>query len=165
VKKVGGSLRAESGGGDLEIGDVGGSASVETGGGGIRLNSAKGTVRAETGGGNIALSGLWGGVNASSGAGSITVEFMGQPGSISESRIETSVGNIRVLLPAGLPVTVQALVDSGQERSIDSDFPELTVKTEQGWGPRETFANGSLNGGGPVLRLNTNTGSIQIKRK
>jgi hypothetical protein len=60
---------------------------------------------------------------------------------------------------------VQALVDSGQERSIDSDFPELTVKTEQGWGPRETFANGSLNGGGPVLKLNTNTGSIQIKRK
>src|SRR3954466_16034805 len=165
VRKVGGSLRAESGGGDLTIGDVGGSASVETGGGGITLGSAKGTVRAETGGGNIQLSGLWGGVNASSGAGSISAEFMGQPGSISESRIETSVGNIRVLLPASLPVTVQALVDSGQERSIDTDFPELKIKTEEGWGPRETYANGTLNGGGPILKLNTNTGSIQIKKK
>src|SRR3954471_22119657 len=165
VRKVGGSLRAESGGGDLEIGDVGGSASIETGGGGIRLGSAKGTVRAETGGGNIQLSGLGGGVNASSGAGSISAEFMGQPGSISESRIETSVGNIRVLLPSSLPVTVQALVDSGQERSIDTDFPELKIKTEEGWGPRETYANGTLNGGGPILKLNTNTGSIQIKKK
>ena len=165
VRKVGGSLRAESGGGDLTIGDVGGSASVETGGGGITLASAKGTVRAETGGGNIQLSGLWGGVNASSGAGSISAEFMGQPGKISESRIETSVGNIRVLLPASLPVTVQALVDSGQERSIDTDFPELKIKTEEGWGPRETYANGTLNGGGPILKLNTNTGSIQIKKK
>ena len=90
---------------------------------------------------------------------------MGQPGKISESRIETSVGNIRVLLPASLPVTVQALVDSGQERSIDTDFPELKIKTEEGWGPRETYANGVLNGGGPILKLNTNTGSIQIKKK
>ena len=143
VKQVGGSLRAESGGGDLNIGDVGGAVSVETGGGGITLGSAKGAVRAETGGGNIQLSGLWGGVNASSGAGSITAEFMGQPGKISESRIETSVGNIRVLLPASLPVTVQALVDAGQERSIDTDFPELKIKTEEGWGPRETYATAS----------------------
>lgn len=165
VRKTGGSLRAESGGGDLDIGDVGGSASVETGGGGIKLVSAKGDVRAETGGGNIELSGLSRGVNASSGAGSITAEFVGPAGSMSESRIETSVGNIRVLIPQGLQMTVQALVDSGQERSIDTDFPELKVKIEQGWGPREIYANGAINGGGPILKLNTSTGSIQIKRK
>ena len=164
IHKTGGALRAESGGGDIEIGDVGGAASVETGGGGIRVSSAKGDVHAETGGGNIQLMGLSRGVNASSGAGSITAEFVGG-GNISESRIETSVGNIRVLIPSGLPITVQALVDSGQERSIDSDFPELKIKTEQGWGPRETYANGALNGGGPVLKLNTNTGSIQIRKK
>jgi len=165
VRRTGGSLHAESGGGDLDIGDVGGPASVETGGGGIRLASAKGDVRAETGGGNIQLMGLSRGVNASSGAGSITAEFVGAAGSISESRIETSVGNIRVLIPQGLQLTVQALVDSGQERSIDTDFPELKVKMEDGWGPREIYANGAINGGGPVLKLNTNTGSIQIKRK
>ena len=164
VRKTGGSLRAESGGGDLDIGDVGGPASVETGGGGIRIASAKGDVRAETGGGNINLMGLSRGVNASSGAGSITAEFVGA-GGISESRIETSVGNIRVLIPQGLRMTVQALVDSGQERSIDTDFPELKVKMEDGWGPREIYANGTINGGGPVLKLNTNTGSIQIVKK
>ena len=164
VRKTGGSLRAESGGGDLDIGDVGGPASVETGGGGIRIASAKGDVRAETGGGNINLMGLSRGVNASSGAGSITAEFVGA-GGISESRIETSVGNIRVLIPQGLRMTVQALVDSGQERSIDTDFPELKVKMEDGWGPREIYANGAINGGGPVLKLNTNTGSIQIVKK
>ena len=165
VRRAGGSLRAESGGGDLDIGDVGGSASVETGGGGIRLASAKGDVRAETGGGNIQLAGLSRGVNASSGAGSITAEFVGQGGGMSESRIETSVGNIRVMIPQGLQMTVQALVDSGQERSIDTDFPELKVKMEEGWGPREIFANGAINGGGAILKLNTSTGSIQIKRK
>lgn len=165
VRKTGGALRAESGGGDLDIGDVGGAASVETGGGGIRLMSAKGDVRAETGGGNIQLSGLWGGVSASSGAGSITAEFMGQAGRKSESRIETSVGNIRVLIPQGLGLTVQASVDAGQERSIQTDFPELKIKSEGDFGPRETYANGTINGGGPVLKLNTNTGSIQIVKK
>jgi DUF4097 and DUF4098 domain-containing protein YvlB len=165
IHKTGGSLRAESGGGDLEIGDVGGSASVETGGGGIRIASAKGDVRAETGGGNIQLMGLSRGVNASSGAGSITAEFVGRAGSMTESRIETSVGNIRVLIPTGLAMTVQALVDSGQERSIQTDFPELKIKSEGDFGPRETYANGAINGGGPVLKLNTSTGNIQIVKK
>jgi DUF4097 and DUF4098 domain-containing protein YvlB len=165
IHKVGGALRAESGGGDLDIGDVGGAASVETGGGGIRLASAKGAVRAETGGGNIQLSGLWGGVSASSGAGSITAEFVGKPSNMSESRLETSVGNIRVWIPSGFPVTVQASVDAGQERSIETDFPELKIKSEGDFGPRETYANGAINGGGPVLKINTNTGSIQIKKK
>ena len=165
IHKTGGSLRAESGGGDLEIGDVGGSASVETGGGGIRIASAKGDVRAETGGGNIQLMGLSRGVNASSGAGSITAEFVGRAGSMTESRIETSVGNIRVLIPSGLAMTVQALVDSGQDRSIQTDFPELKIKSEGDFGPRETYANGAINGGGPILKLNTSTGNIQIVKK
>ena len=164
IHKTGGALRAESGGGDLDIGDVGGAASVETGGGGIRIASAKGDVHAETGGGNIELMGLSRGVNASSGAGSITAEFVGK-GGITESRIETSVGNIRVLIPSGLAMTVQALVDSGQERSIQTDFPELKIKSEGDFGPRETYANGAINGGGPVLKLNTSTGSIQIVKK
>ena len=158
-------MRAESGGGDLDIGDVGGAASVETGGGGIRLNSAKGAVRAETGGGNIQLNGLSGGVNASSGAGSISAEFVGKPADMSSSRLETSVGNIRVWLPSGFPVTVEASVDAGQERSIETDFPELKIKSEGDWGPREVYARGSINGGGPSLKINTNTGSIQIKKK
>jgi DUF4097 and DUF4098 domain-containing protein YvlB len=162
IRKVGGALRAESGGGDLEIGDVGGAASVETGGGGIRLNSAKGAVRAETGGGNINLSGLWGGVTASSGAGSISAEFAGKP---TESRLETSVGNIRVWLPAGVPVTVDASVDAGQDRSIESDFPELKIHSDGDFGMREISARGAISGGGPVLKINTNTGSIQIRKK
>jgi DUF4097 and DUF4098 domain-containing protein YvlB len=166
IHRVGGALRAESGGGDLDIGDVGGAASVETGGGGIRLASAKGAVRAETGGGNISLSGLWGGVNASSGAGSITAEFVGKPANMSESRLETSVGNIRVWLPSGFPVSVDASVDVGQERSIESDFPELKIRSEgDNFGPREVYAKGAINGGGASLKINTNTGSIQIRKK
>ena len=109
--------------------------------------------------------GLSRGVNASSGAGSITAEFVGKAGSMTESRIETSVGNIRVLIPSGLAMTVQALVDSGQERSIQTDFPELKIKSEGDFGPRETYANGAINGGGPVLKLNTSTGNIQIVKK
>jgi len=44
-------------------------------------------------------------------------------------------------------------------------YPQLKVKMEEGWGPREIFANGAINGGGAILKLNTSTGSIQIKRK
>ena len=60
---------------------------------------------------------------------------------------------------------MQASVDAGQERSIETDFPELKIKSEGDFGPRETYATGAINGGGPILKINTNTGSIQIKKK
>jgi hypothetical protein len=82
-----------------------------------------------------------------------------------DSRLETSVGDIVVYVPDGLGVTVRAAVEVARGEGIVSDFPDLKISRPSGYGPRETFAEGSLNGGGPVLHVHTTTGNIEFRRK
>ena len=163
VGRVGGALKANTGGGNIEIGDVGGAVIAETGGGGIQLRSARGEVRANTGGGNLQLWGVGGGIKTETGAGSITVELVNaQPFTASE--IETGSGDIVVYLPSDLKVTVRASVEYCNGGGITTDFSELRVRSEGGEYGHEVYADGSLNGGGPMLKLRTSNGSIQIHR-
>ena len=165
VNKSGGDVHADSGGGDLDIGDSGGATVAETGGGEIRVNSSKGPVRAETGGGNIVVHGIMRGVRAETGAGGIEVEFVSLPGGFESSQLETSVGNVRVLVPPALPMTIKAQVEVGHGQSIQTDFPEIRISSEPGYGPTETYAQGNINGGGPVLKIEATSGNISIRKK
>ena len=45
------------------------------------------------------------------------------------------------------------------------NFLELKITRSSSIGPREVFAEGSLNGGGPVLHVHTASGNIQFLRK
>jgi hypothetical protein len=48
---------------------------------------------------------------------------------------------------------------------IRSDFPELRVQSEgNDWGPRNVYAEGALNGGGPVLKVSTVSGNIEFRK-
>ncbi len=165
VKRCDGELRAATAGGSVEIGDVGGGAILETSGGSIRLASAKGVVRATTSGGGIRLSGLTHGVTAKNAAGPISAEFTASKGSFSESYLETSVGDVIVFLPPDLPVTVRATIDAAMGHRMITDFPEVKVSSEGGqWGPREIYGQGAINGGGPVLKIRTTAGNIELRR-
>lgn len=159
------TLEAETGGGGIDIGEVDGPATIETGGGSIRLGAAHGPVKATTGGGSIQLWKLSSGAMAETGAGTITAQFIAQRGSFSSSSLESGAGDIVVYLPADLPVTVQAHIEAAMGHTIVSEFPALQISTEGGpYGPQEITAYGNLNGGGPTLRLETNLGSIQIRK-
>jgi hypothetical protein len=77
------------------------------------------------------------------------------------------MGNIVVLIPEGLRLTIRANIDvaSGLNR-IQTDFPDIRVRMDdRGPGPRAVIAEGALNGGGPVLYIRNTTGTIQIKRR
>jgi len=79
--------------------------------------------------------------------------------------LETPAGDITVYLAPTLPVTIRAAVDMGNGHKIQSDFPEIKVVSEGGqWGPRRITAEGSLNGGGPVLKVHTSSGDIVFLR-
>lgn len=161
VQNCPGSVRASTGGGSLEIGEVG-TAELETGGGNIRLASAKGPVRASTGGGAITLWKLMNGARAETGAGSITAEFLSVN---TDSTLETSVGDVIVYISPNARVTVKASVEMANGHKIRSDFAELKISSEGGeWGPRTYYAQGSLNGGGPVLRVRTSSGNIEFRK-
>ena len=146
VNKCDGHVKAETGGGNIEIKDIAGSAQIETGGGSIHFGPIKGGVRAETGAGAI-------------------VARLAPGGQFTDSRLETSVGDIVVYVPEGLGVNVRAAVEVARGYGIKSDFGEIKVSNPQSLGSREVYAEGSLNGGGPLLHVHTTTGNIEIKRE
>jgi DUF4097 and DUF4098 domain-containing protein YvlB len=181
IDSAAGRIQARSGGGNLRIGD-GKVMDLQTGGGGIVVTKCEGRIRAGTGGGSIELvdilgpaqvqSGggglkigpIRGGVRAETGSGPI-VATLAKGATFVDSRLETSVGDITVYVPADLGVTIRAAVEVSRGYGIRSDFPELKItQSNQSWGPRESYAEGALNGGGPLLHVHTSAGNIVFKR-
>jgi DUF4097 and DUF4098 domain-containing protein YvlB len=164
VERCSGRVKASTGGGSIDLGDIGGPAEMETGGGSIRLSSAKGPVRAETGGGSIELNGVPS-ARAQTGAGGIVAKFVPSNGEHNDSVLETSAGDITVYLAPNVNISVRASIEVANGHNIRSDFPDIKVTTEGGdYGPKTVIAEGSLNGGGPVLKVRTTTGDIFFRR-
>jgi hypothetical protein len=162
VGDCGGTLRVSTGGGDIDLGMVSDGAQVETGGGSIHLAGAKGYVRIESGSGHIELDGIPSG-SVETGAGGIVARFIPSTGQPHDSRLETNAGDVVVYLAPSIHIAVDAAIEVSNGHNISSDFPEFKVSTEGGpWGSKR--AEGSLNGGGPVLKIRTTTGDIVIRR-
>jgi hypothetical protein len=164
VRKCKGALNATTQGGSIEIGDIGSTAILKTAGGNIRLNSALGRVQATTSQGNIKLSHLSQGANARTYAGGIEADFVASPQSFSSSTLQTDMGDIWVALPSDLKVTVKASVELANGHKIQSDFPNLHISKDNN-APTTIFADGSLNGGGGMLKVFTSGGNITFAKK
>lgn len=165
VKRCQGTVKASTRGGSIDLGQINGPAEMDTGGGSIHLALASGPVRAESGGGSLELMNLGEGVRAETGGGAITAQFVASHGGFSNSVLDTPAGDITVYLAPNLPVTVHAAVDMGDGHKIQSDFPEIKVVSEGGeYGPKRITAEGSLNGGGPMLKIHTTSGDILLLR-
>jgi DUF4097 and DUF4098 domain-containing protein YvlB len=163
VERCQGTVHATTGGGSVDLGDIGGPAMIETGGGSIRLSSAKGPVKAETGGGCIELNGVPS-ARAETGGGGIIAKFLAS-GDRTDSVLETSAGDITVYLAGDLAISIRANIELANGHRIISDFSDIHIASEGGdWGPRTVSAEGQLNGGGPVLKVRTNSGNIKFVR-
>jgi DUF4097 and DUF4098 domain-containing protein YvlB len=164
VDKCSGAVKATTGGGSVDLGDIGGPAEIETGAGSIRLASAKGRVQAQTGGGSIELDGATS-VQAETSAGGIIVKLLSSAGGRSNSSLETSAGDITVYLANDLAISIRAEIESANGHTIRSDFSDIHVSSEGGpWGPKTVTAEGQLNGGGPVLKVRTDSGNVNLRR-
>jgi DUF4097 and DUF4098 domain-containing protein YvlB len=166
VDKCSGHVKATTGGGSVDLGEIGGPAEIETGAGSIRLASAKGRVQAQTGGGSIQLDGATS-VQAETSAGGIVVKLLSSSGMgvRSNSTLETSAGDITVYLANDLPISIRAEIEVSNGHGIRSEFPDIRVSSEGGpWGPKTVTAEGKLNGGGPVLKVRTNSGNVYFRR-
>jgi hypothetical protein len=167
ITKCGADLKATTGGGSLEVGTVAGTAWVTTGGGSIRLKKASGPVTAKSGGGTVELYGLSSGApKVMTGGGSIVAEFVS--GNFTASNLETPAGDIVVYLSPDLRATIRAVIDVANGHNITRD-PRLSgiqIRSEGGqYGPKTIYAEGNLNGGGPLLVVHTTTGDIDFKEK
>jgi DUF4097 and DUF4098 domain-containing protein YvlB len=164
VEKCIGAVKATTGGGSVDLGQLGGAAEIETGAGSIRLASAQGRVRAQTGGGSIELNGA-SSVQAETSAGGIVVKLLSSSGGArNDSTLETSAGDITVYLANDLPISVRAEIEVANGHTIRSDFSDIHVSSEGGPWEKTVKAEGQLNGGGPVLKVRTNSGNVNFRR-
>jgi hypothetical protein len=161
-------LTATSGSGDIVDEGVGQNAKLETGSGDIRATGLQGAFEVKTGSGNITANQTGqGDVKADTGSGDIEIKdvhgsFRGQTGSgnikatgtpSAPWTLETGSGDIEIWA-SNAPLTLDASTGSG---SVTSDH-EMLVKGSL----NQHHLTGNLNGGGPLVRVQTGSGDIRV---
>jgi DUF4097 and DUF4098 domain-containing protein YvlB len=127
-----------------------------TGGGNIRADACKAALRIDTGGGNIVINDFTGtSADAKTGGGSISADIAVQPKAACSFR--TGGGNIRLNIITTVTANIDANTGGGRLRT---DIP-VTIKGEK----RSTSLEGTINGGGPRLLLETGGGDISISNR
>ena len=104
-------------------------------------------------------------VKASTSDGGITAWFVSPPKSSGTCDLQSSAGDIVVHMPRDLAVTIDAEVARGNEHRVivDPAFPLHVSYDDSSHGARTVRAEGSLNGGGPLVRLRTIDGNIRFE--
>jgi hypothetical protein len=162
VDKAAGEVRAHSAQGMIEVGQAGGAVFADTQGGFIQVGSARG-VQAESMAGTVRVKNDAGAMNVAAMAGNILAELLSGM-RMQDSSLVAGTGDITVLIPSTLAVSVMARNGTGGTPRIVSDFPEIRV-TPSKFFQAPMVGQGALNGGGPVLNLNVSSGVIYLRRK
>ena len=164
IDRASGAVFARTAGGLIQVQQADGAVTAESSGGAIQVNAAKG-VRCDSAGGAIRLRNVAGALRASTTAGSILAELL-TGNRIQDSTLSTNAGDITVFISSNLPLTVMARNESGGTAGkIISDFPEIRMRGAAQSGGSPAVAEGALNGGGPVLRVNVIGGTIYLRRQ
>lgn len=150
ITNLGAPLKASAGSGEIYANDLTGDISLSTGSGDIHawMNGAHYT-KAETGSGTIQLEGVTGGLKAETGSGDITVS--GHPGDL--WKLETGSGSV-TLNTGHSAYNLDASTGSGD---VHSDPPLTTHGTLN-----HHHVSGEINGGGPIVRVETGSGDIRV---
>lgn len=153
VENIGARALLKTSGGSINARDVEGPLEAKTSGGSITAERIHGNLAARTSGGSIRLEAIYGSADAQTSGGGITAELIGQPRQ--DMNLKTSGGSIVLYLDDEVRADIQAHASGGR---VTTDLP-LAVRGDIKRGHLE----GTLNGGGPLLSLNTSGGGIQIK--
>lgn len=148
VDKLKGKITFSTSGGNVEFANSSGDMSFETSGGNIKGQNCEGPLRVQTSGGNIRLTGLDGKVHAETSGGDIRLDAKDNKG----IDLSTSGGSVVVNLPKNISGNVRAETTGGD---VSCDFP-FQGKSKDG------SLNGTINGGGEYIRLESSGGDIEI---
>jgi hypothetical protein len=151
VGRAAGSVEAHAESGLIDVGQAGGTVIADTRAGSIQIGSARG-VKAESAQGAVRLRGMSGPMNVSTAMGNILAELLSGM-TLQDSSLMATSGDITVFIPSNLRISVMAMSDAGGSRHIVSDFSEVHGRSV-GFS-RAPMITGDINGGGPVLRINT----------
>lgn len=152
VSKIDGDVRANTGSGDVVLDGVSGNVNGETGSGNIKLSmTGNGTVRLGTGSGDVEASNVRNVLRIHTGSGNIQAD-----GDVTaEWTMETGSGDVSIRLPQTARFELAAQTGSGDLRIAR----EITVSGT--FNPHRM--RGKVNGGGPLVQLQTSSGNIDLK--
>ncbi len=181
------NLKASSGSGDVMVENLKSMLTVSTGSGNVKVSQIDGEVRANTGSGDVILNGVSGNVNGETGSGNVTVTMTGNgtvrlgtgSGDVEAKnvkgglKIHTGSGNVR----ADGDVTADWSMETGSG-DVNINLPQsarFELAAQTGSGDlninREIAMSGTINphrmrgkvnGGGPLVQLQTSSGNINL---
>jgi hypothetical protein len=138
--------------GNISTGGLTGAVQARTGEGTMRFNGITGPVSGKSDAGNITLANCQGTVDAKTSAGNIRAAVTTQPRH--QWILQTSAGNITGTLNSNIGVEIDARTSVG---NLSTDFMVRGNVTR-------SRLRGTINGGGPLLKLRTSAGNIRLLR-
>lgn len=173
VGNLKGNVRARTSGGDLMFARIEGDIDGQTSGGNVRLEEGTATAKLHTSGGDIFVDRAGGPTSVSTSGGNIelksVVELLSATtsgGNIyakittpikQDTTLSTSGGRVKISVPKGSGFHLDANTSGG-----DVDAEGLTLTIERG-GLGKSRLVGSVNGGGPKLKLRSSGGDIVVR--
>jgi len=165
-----GTVDGETSGGLIEVEDCRGPIHIETSGGHIKVTRGQGSLNAHTSGGRIEVRNFSGDTEVRTSGGDLDLEkvsgkLVGKtsggairasiPGPVSgDVKLETTAGNIDLLVPANAGLEIDATTSVGE---VVSSLPIQVSDVHR------EHLRGTLNGGGKSVRLGTSAGNITIR--
>jgi DUF4097 and DUF4098 domain-containing protein YvlB len=167
VDRAGSSVEAHTAEGVIEIAQANGMVFADTRGGAIQIGSARG-VRCQSATGAVHVRTSSGPLQIQTALGSILAEVLAGA-RLQNSSLVAGSGDITVLLPSNVALSVMARNDSGANPRIVSEFSELRARSIAIARPAVVYQGpnvyqGSIHGGGPLLTLETASGIIYVKK-
>lgn len=153
LERITGEVDAHTSGGGMEAIDIDGRARLRTSGGRVEVERITGDLVAGSSGGSIEVRDAGGVVEASTSGGPITVSLA--RGNASGGSLSTSGGGVTVYIDPQVGLDVDASTSGG---SVTLEVP-VTVRGRLS----RRSVSGTLNGGGPTLRVRSSGGSIRVR--
>lgn len=152
--KIGGDIDAGTSGGDVSLGEGSGSVHLSTSGGNIHVDRAVGPTDVSTSGGNIDIGAVENTLRADTSGGNVRAQIHGALKG--DCKLGTSGGEVSVVVDKSAAFELDAATSGG-----GVDASGLTITIEKGGSGKSRLA-GKVNGGGPLLKLRTSGGGINI---
>jgi Toastrack DUF4097 len=155
IERAGSDVSAATGNGEINIGQTTGRVDASTGNGDVQIAGANGPVNVSTGNGRISVQTARGSVDASTGNGDVDVSIKSLPID-GDMKFSTGSGGIHIGLPSEFNGRVDATTGSG---TLRSEFEIAIVGRLDAHHVR-----GTIGSGGPLLRLVTGSGMIELRK-
>ncbi len=155
--KIAGDIDAGTSGGDVRLAEGLAAVKLGTSGGDIRAGRVVGPTELGTSGGDIDVKSVENTLHAATSGGNVTAGFTGPLKG--DCKLATSGGRIRVTVDKGAAFDLDASTSGG-----DVDATGLTITIEKGGAGRSRLA-GKVNGGGPLLKLRTSGGDVDVQAR